>query len=187
MNTWLQENHWLGRMNKIFLFFWRKTGSELTSMPIFLYFICGMPTTAWLDKQCISPSSGSAPGEPWAAAAECANLTTMPLGPPQVFLFNEAIKVGAVRKASLMAFVSLELLPIFAQSSRSFKEIKKDNPSPEGRAQLHRQFRYSLVSVERVPCARHSDRSRGDNAGRARHHPVLMVLAATGSGAGLEA
>ena len=30
----------------------RKMGPELTSMPIFLYFIHGMPTTAWLAKRC---------------------------------------------------------------------------------------------------------------------------------------
>ena len=30
------------------LFLLRKTGPELTSMSIFLYFMCGMPTTAWL-------------------------------------------------------------------------------------------------------------------------------------------
>ena len=30
----------------------RKIGPELTSVPIFLYFICGMPTTAWLAKGC---------------------------------------------------------------------------------------------------------------------------------------
>ena len=30
----------------------RKTGPELTSVPIFLYFLCGMPTTAWLDELC---------------------------------------------------------------------------------------------------------------------------------------
>ena len=31
----------------------RKTGPELTSMPIFLYFICGTPATAWLfAKRC---------------------------------------------------------------------------------------------------------------------------------------
>src|SRR3712207_299831 len=33
-------------------FLLRKTGPELTSVPIFLYFICGTPTTAWLDKRC---------------------------------------------------------------------------------------------------------------------------------------
>ena len=37
----------------------RKTSLELTSMPIFLSFICGMPATAWLDKQCIGPHPGS--------------------------------------------------------------------------------------------------------------------------------
>ena len=30
--------------------FLRKTGPELTSVPIFLYFICGTPATAWLDS-----------------------------------------------------------------------------------------------------------------------------------------
>ena len=34
------------------LFLLRKTGPELTSMPIFLYFICGTPTTGWLANQC---------------------------------------------------------------------------------------------------------------------------------------
>ena len=28
-------------------------------MPIFLYFICGTPATAWLDKQCIGVHLGS--------------------------------------------------------------------------------------------------------------------------------
>ena len=36
----------------ILLFFLKKTGTELTSLPIFLYLICGTPTTAWLTKQC---------------------------------------------------------------------------------------------------------------------------------------
>ena len=34
------------------LFLMRKTDTELTSVPIFLYFICGMPATAWLAKWC---------------------------------------------------------------------------------------------------------------------------------------
>ena len=34
------------------LFLLRKTGPELTSVPVFLYFICGTPTTAWLHKWC---------------------------------------------------------------------------------------------------------------------------------------
>ena len=38
-------------MCQILLFFLRKISPELTSMPIFLYFICGTPTTAWLDKR----------------------------------------------------------------------------------------------------------------------------------------
>ena len=51
-------NFFLGRLAlskhrlPILLFLLRKTGPELTSVPIFLHFICGTPTTAWLDKQC---------------------------------------------------------------------------------------------------------------------------------------
>ena len=41
------------------LFLLRKTGLELTSVPIFLYFISGMPAAAWLDKQYIGPHQGS--------------------------------------------------------------------------------------------------------------------------------
>ena len=42
-------------------FFLRKTGPELTSVSIFLYFISGMPATAWLDKQGVGPHQGSEP------------------------------------------------------------------------------------------------------------------------------
>ncbi|XP_046505291.1 gamma-taxilin-like isoform X6 [Equus quagga] len=35
------------------------TGPELTSAPIFLYFICGIPATAWLDKLCPGLHPGS--------------------------------------------------------------------------------------------------------------------------------
>ena len=36
----------------ILLFLLRKTGPELTSVPIFLYFICGMPAPLWVAKRC---------------------------------------------------------------------------------------------------------------------------------------
>ena len=48
----------------ILLVLLRKMGPELTSVPIFLYCICGMPATAWLDKRCIGPYSGSEPVNP---------------------------------------------------------------------------------------------------------------------------
>ncbi|XP_070078475.1 cilia- and flagella-associated protein 418 isoform X1 [Equus caballus] len=47
------------RLASILLFLLRKTGPELTSMPIFLYFVCGMPATAWLDKRCAAVHPGS--------------------------------------------------------------------------------------------------------------------------------
>ena len=43
----------------------------------------------------------------------------------RIFLFSEAIKAGAVRKESPVAFVCLELLPIIAQSPGSIKEMEK--------------------------------------------------------------
>ena len=42
----------LSQLLPIFLFSLRKTGPELTSMPIFLYFVCGTPTTGWCVKRC---------------------------------------------------------------------------------------------------------------------------------------
>ena len=44
--------------------FLRKTGPELTSVPIFFYFICGTPATAWFAKQCGGPHLGSEPVNP---------------------------------------------------------------------------------------------------------------------------
>ena len=37
---------------------------ELTFVPIFLYFICGTPATAWLDERCIGLCTGSEPANP---------------------------------------------------------------------------------------------------------------------------
>ena len=61
-----------------------KIGSELTSTPIFLYFVWGMQ-----PRQTLTNGARSMPriwtSEPWAAEAECMNLTTTPLGrPPHV-------------------------------------------------------------------------------------------------------
>ena len=39
-------------------------GPEPTSAPIFLYFICGTPATAWPDKHCVGPHPGSKPANP---------------------------------------------------------------------------------------------------------------------------
>ena len=47
-----------------FFFFLRKIGPELTSVPIFLYFICETPATAWLDKWYVGPHLGSEPANP---------------------------------------------------------------------------------------------------------------------------
>ena len=59
----------------ILLFLPRKTVPELTSVPIFLYFIRGMP--AWLAKQCHVCTRDPKWQTP-AAEAECVHLTTAP-------------------------------------------------------------------------------------------------------------
>ena len=51
-------------------------------MPIFLYFICGTPTTAWLLQSEAMSAPGIRTSEPQAAKLERANLTTAPPGRP---------------------------------------------------------------------------------------------------------
>ena len=68
----------------ILLFLLRRTGPELTSMPIFLYFICGMPTTAW-------PAPRIRTGKPRATESEPENLTAVPPGqPPSLELLDSS-------------------------------------------------------------------------------------------------
>ena len=60
---------------------------ELTSVPIFLYFICGMPTTAWSAKQCYVRTRDPNQRTLGRREAECANLTAAPPGqPPNGFI-----------------------------------------------------------------------------------------------------
>ena len=69
------------------IFFFRKTGPELTSVPIFFYFICGMPGIAWLDKCCIGPRPGSKPMNP-RPKVELVNSTAMPRGQTATLFLN---------------------------------------------------------------------------------------------------
>ena len=73
----------------------RKIGCEVTSVPIFLYFTCGMHATAWPDKHCAAPCPGSElanPGQPkW-------NLRTQPLGN-----WASPLSAAFVRPNSLLA------------------------------------------------------------------------------------
>ena len=69
-------------------FCWGKL-AELTSVPLFFYFIFGMPTTAWLDKQChVRTAPNIWNSEPWAAEAECVHLTAAPPGWPLFLYFQ---------------------------------------------------------------------------------------------------
>ena len=65
----------------ILLFLLRKTGPELTFLPIFLYFTCGMSTTAWLAKRCHVRTRNLNQRNP-AAEVERVNLTAAPPGQP---------------------------------------------------------------------------------------------------------
>ena len=68
-----------------FFSFLRKIGPELTSVAIFLYFICGM-----LPQHGLISGARSTPriwtGEPWAAKVEHENLTTIPPGGHPILL-----------------------------------------------------------------------------------------------------
>ena len=68
-----------------------KTGPELTSGPIFLYFICGMPTTVWLDKWCYVRTRDLNQRTP-GCQVERANLTAAPPGhPPAFFILKRTL------------------------------------------------------------------------------------------------
>ena len=64
---------------------------KLTSVPVFLYFLCGMPPQHGLMNSVYVHTWVwvSAPVNPWVAEVEYANLTTTPLGQPHLlFLFK---------------------------------------------------------------------------------------------------
>ena len=67
----------------LFICLLRKTRPELTSMPIFLCFVCGSP---WLPMIGAGPHLGTEPGSlKWNAP----NLTTRPQGRPQAGWFQQ--------------------------------------------------------------------------------------------------
>ena len=70
----------------------RKIGPELTSMPIFLYFMWDVPQHGLMSTARSAPRIQTC--KPQAAKAECVNLTTTPLGQPQQYLlFEDEIKI----------------------------------------------------------------------------------------------
>ena len=118
----------------------RKIGPELTSVPIFLFFACGMLT------QCgLMTSAKFVPriwtGEPWAAKMECANLTTMPpeLAPKKKYLkalwhlYLDEVKGQSIFKYNLF----MVLL--------TFKLAKETNIT-------HRPSKASMVNAAKGPC-----------------------------------
>ena len=69
-----------------------KISPELTSVPIFLYFICGMPATAWLGKQCIDPHPGSELANHGSGTCEL-NCCATRLAPEQSFFLPQQLMV----------------------------------------------------------------------------------------------
>ena len=95
-------------------FFLRKISPELTSVPIFLYFICGTPATAWCAKRC-HVHTGTGIGKPLAAEVERVNLTAAPPGWPrsQVFVtgsLNRYLEINEDNEGSIFFFNNLILL-----------------------------------------------------------------------------
>ena len=80
----------LSQLLPILLSLLRKTGPELTSVFIFLRFICGTPTTAWCAKRCHVRTRDLNRWTLGHREAEQANLTAATPGRPLVCLhFNE--------------------------------------------------------------------------------------------------
>ena len=64
-------------------FLLRKISPELTSVPVFLCFVCGMPATAWLLQSGVGLRPGT---EPRLLKQSLLNLTIRPQGQPQMLL-----------------------------------------------------------------------------------------------------
>ena len=78
----------------------RKTGPELTFMPIFLYFICGMPTTAWLAERCHVCTWDLNWQTPGRRSRTCA-LNRCATGPAPCLLFHRGPRPSAAHALSL--------------------------------------------------------------------------------------
>ena len=111
-----------------------KTGPELTSVPIFLYFICGTPATAWPAKQC-HVHTGIGILEPQAVKAESPHLTTVLPGPLGGRFLR---KPGAARGLELLTQPDHCILREKSSSPNNFpsKRLSKALVSSEERGSL---------------------------------------------------
>src|SRR3712207_4915916 len=86
-------------------------------MPILLYFICGMPTTAWLAKWCHVRIQDPNRRSPDHREADRVNLTAAPLGCPGKKQF---IALGAASETDCCLFrmssspLAFEKTPVWA-------------------------------------------------------------------------
>ena len=105
-NFYVSVNFFLLRKISL-LFLLRKTGPELTSMPIFLYFICGTPTTAWLAKRCHVHTQDPNRQTPGCQGGR-AHLIDVPPGSPcqSIFIcqfYCHVIKLGEKTKLTILS------------------------------------------------------------------------------------
>ena len=70
----------------LFIFRLRKIHPELTSVPILLYFVCGLPSQHGLTSSVYAHAQDPNPWQTRAAEADSENLTITPLGQPLTFL-----------------------------------------------------------------------------------------------------
>ena len=86
-----------------FCFVLRKIGPELTLVSIFLYFICGTPTTTWLDEWCVGWLLGSKPSNLGRRSGACKlnHYATglIPLGSFLIFSVNTCWGLFKERKS----------------------------------------------------------------------------------------
>ena len=89
----------------------RKTGPELTSVPIFLYFICGMPTTAWLAKRCHVCTWDLNRRTPRSTEAEHVHLPAVPPGRPLLLkIFKPMTKLKELSSELLLDLPIVNIL-----------------------------------------------------------------------------
>ena len=89
-------------------FFLRNISPELTSVPIFLYFICGMPTTAWGAKRCHVPTRDPNRRTPGHQSRRCA-LNCCANGPAPHWDFNELVRFIQEYDFSIQIFLYILL------------------------------------------------------------------------------
>ena len=100
----------------------RKAGPELTSVPTSLYFMWGMPATAWLDEQYVGPHLGSKLVNPWAAEVKRVNLTAVPPGWPLICFKRIYFELFRKKSHDLLFFEKCPIALLVDIKKQKFKK-----------------------------------------------------------------